>query len=229
MILVMTATPNEMKAAFPDAPKVAQGEVAEYNFKGRSLLLSVTGVGLVNTALATGALLERSDVKGVVNLGIAGAYDVEEFPLLSTCYCWQETWPEYGLLDDEGGVDPKGIGFPQGEVNGQTVWNRVKLNPVNDAEAMGLTLGDKWLRASSVTISGVTGTPERAGWLKLSCNANMENMEGFGLAYGVLQKRLPFLEVRTISNLVASREAEDWELKGAFKRLGEAADTLFTA
>nr|WP_321513575.1 futalosine hydrolase [uncultured Pseudodesulfovibrio sp.] len=229
MILVMTATPNEMKAAFPDAPKVAQGEVAEYNFKGRSLLLSVTGVGLVNTALATGALLERSDVKGVVNLGIAGAYDVEEFPLLSTCYCWQETWPEYGLLDDEGGVDPKGIGFPQGEVNGQTVWNRVKLNPVNDAEAMGLTLGDKWLRASSVTISGVTGTPERAGWLKLSCNANMENMEGFGLAYGVLQKGLPFLEVRTISNLVASREAEDWELKGALKRLGEAADTLFTA
>lgn len=229
MILVVTATPNEMKAAFPAAPKVAQGETVEYEFNGRKLLLGVSGVGVVNTALCAGRWLSRDDVDGVVNLGIAGAYDVEEFPMLSVCYAWQETWPEYGLLDEEGGVDPKGIGFPQGEYGGTTVWNRVKLNPVHDAGVMGLTLGQGWLRASSVTVSGVTGTPERAGWLKISCNADMENMEGFGLAYAALGNGVPFLEVRTLSNMVGSREAEDWNLKGALSALGRAAATLFGA
>lgn len=228
MILVATATANEMKAAFPDAPALEQGEAVEYEFQGHPLLLAVTGVGLVNTALAAGKLFGRKEFGGVVDLGIAGTYDDEEFPLLSTCYAWQETWPEYGLLDAEGNVDPKAIGLPQGEAGKQVVWNRVKLNPVNDADRMGVKLGEKWLRASSVTVASVTGTPERAGWLKLSCNANMENMEGFGLAYPAMQAGLPFLEVRTISNLVGSRESEDWDLKGALKALGAAAAELFS-
>ncbi|NDV20437.1 futalosine hydrolase [Pseudodesulfovibrio sp. JC047] len=229
MLLVITATSNEMQAVFPDAPRVEQGETAEYECNGRTLLLAVTGVGLVNASLMTGLVLGRDDVDGVINFGIAGAYDLDEFPMLSTCYCWQETWPEYGLLDEEGNVDPKGINFPQGKINDQLIWNRVKLNPVNDAETMHVTLGQKWLRASSVTVSSVTGTAERAGWLKLACNANLENMEGFGLAFGAGRMGLPFLEVRTISNLVGSREAEDWDLKGALKGLGLAANQLFTA
>jgi len=229
MITVVTATANEMKAAFPGAPAVEQGEAIQYEFGGRALLLAVTGVGLVNTALAAGSLLGRDDVEGVVNLGIAGTYDDEEFPLLSTCYAWLETWPEYGLLDDEGRTDPRAIGFPMGEVNGEKIWSKVKLNPVNDADRMGLTLGNRWLRASSVSVAGMTGTWERAGWLKLSCNANMENMEGFALAFASMQKGVPFLEVRTLSNIVGSREAEDWDLKGALKALEAAAITLFAA
>jgi futalosine hydrolase len=228
MIVVTTATVNEMKAAFPDAPAVEQGEIVEYGFQRHDLLLAVTGVGVVNSALAVGRILSRPDVDGVVNFGIAGSYDPEEYPLLSICYAWQETWPEYGLLDEEGSVDPKGIGFAQGVAGKQTVWNRIKLNPVNDAATMGLTLGDGWLRAAGVTVSGVTGTPERAGWLKLSCNGDMENMEGFALAYPCMQAGLPFLELRTLSNLVGSREAEDWDLKGALKALKDAATDLFS-
>lgn len=192
MLLVVTATVKEMKSAFPAAPVVEQGETVEHEVNGIPVLLAVAGVGPVNTSIMAGRLLERSDITGVVNLGIAGAYVVEEFPVLSTCYAWQETWPEYGLLDEEGSVDPKGIGFPQGKVGDQLVWNRVRLNPVNDAAKLGLQLGEKWLRASSVTVSGVTGTPDRAGWLKMSCNADMENMEGFGLAYATMQRNLPF-------------------------------------
>lgn len=228
MIVAATATANEMKAAFPDAPPVEQGGIVEYVFKGRDLLLAVTGVGVVNAALAAGKLLSRADVGGVVNLGIAGAYNPEEFPLLSTCYAWQETWPEYGLLDEEGNVDPRGIGFAQGRAGKQAVWNRVRLNPVNDADRMGLVLDDTWLRAAGVTVSGVTGTPERAGWLKMSCNGDMENMEGFALAYPCMQAGLPFLEVRTLSNTVGSREAEDWDLKGALRALADGAADLFS-
>ncbi|WP_272701701.1 futalosine hydrolase [Desulfovibrio sp. Fe33] len=229
MLLVMTATPNEMRAAFPDAPAVAFGGTAVHAVGGRELLLGVTGVGLVNTALCAGSWMSREDVDGVVDLGIAGGYDLGETPKGSVCFAWRETWPEYGLLNEDGAADPKGIGFAQGEAEGRKIWNRVKLSPVRDASRMGLVLGDGWTRASSVTVSGVTGTPERAGWLKVFCNGQMENMEGFAAAYAAALRELPFLEVRTISNLVGSREPEDWDLKGALRSLKGAADTLFAA
>lgn len=230
MICVVTATSKEMKSAFgfAGAPAVAQGETVEFELNGRKLLLAVSGVGLVNTAMTAGRLLETEGLTGVVNLGIAGAYDVEEFPLGTAAYVWQETWPEYGLLDEDGRVDPKAIGFPQGEVGGRQVWNRVLLNPVNDAESMGLTMPEKAGRASSVSVSGVTGAADRAGWLKTAYNGDIENMEGFALAFATMQKGLPFLEVRTISNLVGSRYEEDWDLKGALSALGGAAKQLFS-
>ncbi len=219
-----------MKATFglAGAPAVKQGEVREFAWGAHRMLLHVTGIGLVNTALSAGRLLERGDIKGVLNFGIAGAYDVEEFPLLTTTYAWQEIWPEYGLLAEDGRVDAQAIGFPQGKVGGEEVWNRIKLNPVNDAEKMGLRLDDVWVRASSVSVSSVTGDAQRAGWLKAAYNADIENMEGFAIAFAAGQKGLPFLEMRTISNLVGSRYAEHWDVKGALVGLGTGAKYLFT-
>jgi futalosine hydrolase len=225
----MTATPNEMRAAFPGGEVPGPGKAAEREIGGRTVLLGVTGVGLVNTALRAGQWLARPDVDGVVDLGIAGGYDLGETPMGSVCFAWQETWPEYGLLDEQGAADPEALGFAQGEADGRRIWNRLKLSPARDAERMGLELGGSWLRAAGVTVSGVTGTPDRAGWLKLSCNGQMENMEGFAAAYAATLRGLPFLEVRTISNLVGSREAGDWDLKGALRSLGGAAATLFAA
>lgn len=230
MLVVITATAKEMKSALghAGAPSLAQGDIAVFAIGGRKVLLAVSGVGLLNAALLMGRLLERGNVTGVVNLGIAGAYDVEEFPLGTTTYIWQETWPEYGLLHEDGRVDPKAIGFPQGEIKGKPVWNRVKLMPVNDAEAMNLSLDEGWARGAGVSVNSVTGTPERAGWLKTACNGNVENMEGYALAFAAKQADLPFLEVRTVSNLVGSRYADDWDLPGAFAALEQCAKFLFS-
>ena len=231
MIIVTTATAKEMKAAFSfaDIPAIEQGQIHELELGGRKLLLAVSGVGLVNAAICAGGLMGRLDVTGVVNLGIAGAYDIEEFPLGSSGYVWQEVWPEYGLLDEDGNVTPKDIGFPQGKIDGKVVWDRVKLNPVNDAEKMGLPLPPKCGRAASVSVSSVTGTAARAGWLKMACNGDLENMEGFAVAFAAKQRGLPFLEIRSVSNVVGSRFEEEWDLKAAFKELGRVTEHLFTA
>lgn len=229
MLLIATATNKEMKSAlgFADAPAVEQGEVAEFELGGRKVLLAVTGVGLVNTAMYAGQLLEKYPVTGVVNLGIAGAYDIEENPLCSTGYVWKETWPEYGLLGEEGIADPEAIGFALGHVEEQPIWNQIKLNPTNDAQIMKLSFNRNWLRVASISVNSVTGTPTRAGWLKTAYSANIENMEGFALAYATALKGIPFLEVRTISNVVGSRFAEEWDVKGALKALGESTQELF--
>jgi len=229
MLLVATATANEMKTAFgADAPAVEQGEVAEYELNGRKLLLAVTGVGMVNAAMVAGRLLSQYEFDGVINIGIAGAHDIEANPIGSVAFAWRETWPEYGLLDEDGRVDPKAIGFPLAEVDGTQIWNRVKFNPVNDAKKMNVTLGEKWRRASSISVNAVTGDTSRAGWLKTKYSGDMENMEGFALGFAAVQAGLPFLEVRTISNMVGSRLEQDWDIKKALKALDGIVKTLFS-
>jgi futalosine hydrolase len=52
-------------------------------------------------------------------------------------------------------------------------------------------------------------------------------MEGFSLALACLQAGIPFLELRTISNLVGSRKPEHWKLDDALQALGEKARELF--
>ena len=231
MLIITAATEKEMHAAlgFAGAPAVKQGKDAEISVAGRKLLLCVTGVGLVSAALAAGRVLERPGVEGMIAVGIAGAYNTGEFPLASTCFAWREIWPEYGLLDEDGGVDAKGIGFPQDEISGKPVWDTVNLNPTNDAERMRLHLDEGWARASAISVSGVTGTDERAGWLQAAYTADIENMEGFALALGAARKGLPFLELRTVSNLVGSRVTGDWDVKGALKALGQSMRHLLGA
>jgi len=232
MLIVTAATEKEMHAAFGFAggPDARLGQDAEITVGGRKLLLCVTGVGLVSAALAAGRLLERPGVEGLITVGIAGAYNINEFPLASTCFAWREIWPEYGLLDEDGGVDAKGIGFPQLEAaGGKPVWDTVSLNPTNDAARMGLTLGAGWARASAISVAGVTGTDERAGWLQAAYTADIENMEGFALALGAARAGVPFLELRTVSNLVGSRVAQDWDVKGALGALGKGVRTLLGA
>lgn len=78
-----------------------------------------------------------------------------------------------------------------------------------------------------MTVSGVTGTEERAHMLMKRYNPLTENMEGFSLALACLQAGIPFLELRTVSNLVGSRKAEHWKLDDALQALGRFARELF--
>jgi len=194
---------------------------------GRQAVLLVTGIGPVNAAWRLGELLARSSgVTGVVNLGIAGSYDLARAPLLSPVAATAEIWPEFGLRRGEN-VDPLALGFPlhpKGPVH-----DVLTLDPAGAAEAMGLDLPGSWTRAPSVTVAGVSADADRAAYLAASRRALTENMEGFPLALICHDKGLPFLEVRVVSNLAGSRLASDWRLKDALRELGRTASVLFGA
>ena len=229
MIAIITATEKEMKSAMAFAsgvPVVRQGEAASFAVQGRQLLLCVSGVGVINAALCAGRILARGDVRGVVNLGVAGAFDLEGFPFGTAFKVWREIWPEYGLLTEDGIVSPVSIGLPQGVLNGKPVWDKVKVPGEKNAALMGLELPTDLRSASSLTVSGVTGSSVRAGWLRIAYSVDIENMEGYALAFACAMSGVPFLEIRAISNMVGSREPEDWDLDGALTALGEVAANI---
>ena len=182
-------------------------------------------MGLVNAALGLGALLADGAVDGVLNLGVAGSFDLDVLPLGSVCAATGEIWPEYGL-ETPHGPDAEGIGFPQARLEGLTVWGGLPLDPDAGAQAMGLCLDPGMARGVSLSVGTVTGSAQRAEALRDRHGALMENMEGFALALGCAKRGVPFLEIRAISNLTGSRR--DWDLRGALAALGTAARGLFS-
>lgn len=227
-LIVVTATSMEMRAALSgkatSIPEEGEHLRVEIGHLGHMVLL-VTGIGPVNASMALGHLLGGLNKPlGVLNLGVAGAFDFNELPLGQAVLVRQEIWPEYGLATDDG-IAPQGIGLALGKIDGRPVWDRISLDPVRQAQRLGLNLPDM-PQAVSLTVSGVTGTAQRAAFLRLRYGAAMENMEGFALAWACARWGLPFLEVRTISNLVGSRKPEHWDLRTALSRLGDVAKNI---
>ncbi|MGE4554140.1 MAG: futalosine hydrolase [Desulfovibrionaceae bacterium] len=252
MLLVLAATRIELRAALGGlgAPVPAQGRTADWEVGGRALRLGVCGMGVVNAALFLGAALGGgadaegagdSGISGVLGLGVCGSGSLEALPLRTPCLTRWSVWPEYGLRGDgetggsgddpEAEPDARTLGLPLASLPGGRVWDRVDHPPLDAARAMGLTLPERWPWVTSCTVSAVGG-PERARRTARRFEAQTENMEGFAWAYGCALAGLPFLELRTVSNLAGTRPGERikghevWDLPGALEALGAAAARL---
>ena len=222
-LALVTATAAEMRAALAgiavnaDVPDrgACPGQVG-----GREMLLVVTGVGPVNAALETGACLEQYAITGVLNVGVAGSFDLARAPLGSAVTATAEVYAEYGLAGGDGLVSAERFAFPQWDDGSQRVMQRMKLDPETAARAMGLCLPQGVILGTGLTVAGVTGTSERAQALQTLHGALTESMEGFALALACLTRGLPFLEVRTISNGVGEKDRAKWKLNEAMTGLG---------
>ncbi len=230
-VCLVTATPMELKPvaqrlglAAALVPQWGQWKPAEAG--DRELILLTTGVGPVNAALALGRLLGAKDVAGVVNLGIAGSFDLGKAGLLDAVAATAEIWPEFGVRFDHG-VEPQELGLPQWKGPGGVVRDRLELDPEHAAAAMGLALGQELLRGTAVTVAGVTADAALTERLR-SGGALTESMEGFALALGCVQADVPFLEVRIVSNPVGSRKPDAWDLQGAVRKTGDVVAQLFS-
>ncbi|MFW6324067.1 MAG: futalosine hydrolase [Desulfovibrionales bacterium] len=223
VLLVTVAAPAERKAVL----RHAEGplESGAYCIQGTSFQVLETGIGPVNAAYKLGRWIgeNKGRIRGVVNLGVAGGFDLNQLPLLSTVIVAREIWPEIGLRHGDR-VDPCGIGLSMGSSPAGAVWDRIELEPAKNAAAMGIELPRKWPSVSGTTVAGVTGTLQGAERVHKAYPTDVESMEGFALGWVCMQEEVPFVQCRVISNRVGSRE--EWNLKGALRELGEAGKQL---
>jgi futalosine hydrolase len=239
-ILVACATRTELRAVLsalsPAKTRLPEGGAGAHEVfvpvpgGGRPVLALCAGVGPAAAAATLGrALAGRHDgagVAGVVQIGVAGSFDLEAAPMGGVWAVTREIWPEYGLVTAEG-TAPRGIGLPMVETEAGPVYETLELRPDDAAAAMGLVLPGSLGRAASLTVAGATGTMERAALLFRRHGALLENMEGFAAALACRLARVPFVQIRAVSNLVGSRRPEHWDLKGALSRLGPTLAELF--
>jgi futalosine hydrolase len=143
---------------------------------------------------------------------------------------------DLGVLTPEGWHPADVIGIPvvppasPGEV---PRYNRFPLDPALVARALALLrdLPFEVRPGPFLTLSQVTGVRALGDALHRRTGALCESMEGAAAAHVCALYRLPFLEVRGISNLVEDRDRERWRIPlaagAAQQAVGRLAAGLF--
>jgi futalosine hydrolase len=198
------------------ATDVAGKTVVEGHLAGKPCRLVFTGIGPVNTAQALTALIERRRPALVLQFGIAGAYVPSGLPVGALAVASEEIYGDLGVLAPDGWHPADLIGIPvvPGGVDLPPRYNRFPLHGPLVRQALRLLDGAAPAvgHGPFLTLSQVTGVRAVGDALYQRTGALCESMEGAAAAHTCALYRVPFLEIRGISNLVEDRDRERWQI-----------------
>ncbi|HKD98022.1 MAG TPA: futalosine hydrolase [Micromonosporaceae bacterium] len=180
------------------------------------------GVGAVAAAAAVGMLAAVASAAdrpytAMVDLGIAGGF-ADRAGVGDTVIGTASIAADLGADSPDGFLPLATLGFGIGALD------------ADPALVARLRAGLPAAAAAPIlSVSTVTGTAERAAELRIRYpDAGAEAMEGFGVASVARMCRVPFVEIRTVSNLVGPRDRAAWRIPDALKALTEAARAVGT-
>lgn len=181
----------------------------------------LTGIGVSSTCyrLTKKILESKFDNKPynlVIDLGIAGSYDMSKFPAGSIAIVSKEYFGDLGFetpfgfetLFQNQVLDADLFPFKGGAVH---------LEPLNNEKMQALL--DSYPKGIGVTVQTITGSEQKAKELHKKFDAHIESMEGAAVYYVCLQENVPFFEVRTVSNAVGESDSSKWETSLALNSL----------
>ncbi|HEX2185919.1 MAG TPA: futalosine hydrolase [Chloroflexota bacterium] len=193
--------------------------------------LVYTGIGAVNAAQALTWQLEQRRPHLVVQFGIAGAYVPAGVPVGAVAVASEEIYGDLGVLTPQGWQPADLIGIPvvPAAAGEPPRFNRFPLRPELVARAVAAAsragsggTSAEVRRGPFLTLGQVTGVGAAGDALYRRFGALCESMEGAAAAHVCALYRLPFLEVRGVSNLVEDRDRSRWRIAPAAHAAQEA-------
>jgi futalosine hydrolase len=213
-LLVVTAVEVEAEAVRAGLARHAGSAAVE---------VAPVGVGAAAAAAGTARLLALAEAAGrpyaaVLCAGIAGGF-AGRAAVGSTVLAGRSIAADLGAESADGFLPLDELGFGATTSHADPLLLASLRSALPDA-----LVGDV------LTVSTVTGTAGSAATLATRHpEALAEAMEGYGVACAAAGARLPFAELRTVSNPVGPRDRAAWRLPDAFAALTTAAaafDTL---
>ena len=224
-ILVTAAEEQELRRAERafDMVKKSKDVKAQVEFR-------LTGIGAVQachcvTREVVAAAASGEPYNLVVNLGIAGSYDLKAFPIGSAAVISREHFADLGFGSEEGFSDLFQYGILEKDDFPYTKGALARqLLPYPHIEKVL----EKYGAGAGATVQCVTGTQARCNEIVAMYNPQIESMEGAGVYYAALMEKVPFFELRTVSNAVGERDTSKWESKAALDTLEECCREIFS-
>jgi futalosine hydrolase len=221
-ILIMAAVPLETALleqilGNTGRMKTAAFDYAEGVIGTQPLLICAGGIGKINAAAATAALIERHHPRMVINIGCAGAYPGSGLSIGDLVVATNELLGDEGVLTSAGWHDMAYMGIPSFTRGSRKYHNDIPLSRHAAEKAMQLAdyYGVKLVRGRFVTVSTCSGSRQRGEELSRLFGGICENMEGAAVAQICLRYGLDCLEIRGISNHVEERDMKKWDIPRA--------------
>jgi len=189
----------------------------EWNSRGKKVYFAETGLGKVNAAVNSAALVREFSPDILISTGCAGAYTASGLSVGDIAAASSEIYGDEGVLTPSGWQSLEYMGFPLAVAKGERYFNEIPLSPSMTEKAVALaeTLGVPLRVGKFVTVSTCSGTAARGADLSRRFGALCESMEGAAAAHVALVHGLDCLEIRGISNMVEDRDLSRWDIAGA--------------
>ncbi|HEX2608583.1 MAG TPA: futalosine hydrolase [Flavisolibacter sp.] len=181
-----------------------------------SISVLITGIGMTSAtySLTKAVLSNKPDL--IIQAGIGGALD-NKLTLSSVWVIEQDMFGDLGVKEQEQFLNLFDMNFLQ---ENSFPWQKGRLR--NKLEY----LPDQQLpKIDGVTVNEITTHPDRIRYYKNE-GAGIESMEGAALHYVGLMEKVPFLQIRSISNYVGERDKSKWQLRKSITELNRELQTL---
>lgn len=175
-------------------------------------IFEVSGIGMVNMALACQHAIHTLSPDLVVQIGICGSFS-QKYPIGSVVQVSEEIYSELGAEAPEGFLDLEALGFPLFETHGRVYYNRMQ-NPAQALPGIPSVRG--------ITVNRVHGVSSEIERTQKIWQPEVESMEGAALFQVCLCAGIPFYEIRGVSNYVEARNREAWNIPLALSALEDA-------
>ena len=210
-VLIATATPGEIG---PIVASLGSGlpldtRICRYAHNGRTIDTLIAGVGMVSTAVWTTRALARRPYDLALNLGICGSFDAAIKPG-QVVHIVSDRFAELGSEDGEGFLTLADLGL-EGE---DTIVN--EKPPVN-------RVLDRLPAVQAITVNTVHGREPSIAAIVERLRPQVESMEGAAFMYACATAGIPFVQLRSVSNIVARRNRASWRIEEAIDTLGAVA------
>jgi futalosine hydrolase len=215
--------------------KIASAVIHKGKLSGQHIVLTATGIGKVNAAIVSTAIMEHFRIQKVIFFGVGGAYPGADLTVGDVAAASSEFYGDEGVIDSDGWHSLRKIGIPLVESGRKKFFNEYPVSPLpfrslkTRTISGGSNLSFKIKTGNFVTVSSSTGTRKRAKELEKRFNAICENMEGAAVAHLCTLYKIPLFEIRGISNIVGVRDRRTWNLKLASRNCQQVVlETLET-
>ena len=210
-ILIVAATENELAA------------IRNYCSKKSSLKNAVdfivTGVGMTATAYCLTRKLSEKKYDLAINVGIAGSFR-HEIGLGDVVNVVSETFADLGAEDGSAFLSVFDLGL-QGS-DSYPFWNGKIKNEHSEKFMQVRHLKN----VKGITVNKVHGSAATIQSAFLKFHPDIESMEGAAFFYVCAMERIPYLQLRAVSNRVERRDKGSWKIGIAIENLSATVHAL---
>ncbi len=205
-MLVVAATAMEI------APFRQYLEEKRYLPRSCRVEILVTGVSLLHTCYSLTKYLITDPPDIAIQAGIGGSFH-PFYPPGTVVLVQEEVTADTGVEEATGFAD---LFDMQLEDSRLPYTGKLLVNP-----------HETWLerlplqRVRGISVNEITTRPERIRLLQDKYGAAIESMEGAAFHYVCLQQKIPFLQIRSVSNFVGERDKSQWKMQEAIASLNE--------
>ncbi|MEE9523440.1 MAG: futalosine hydrolase [Thermodesulfovibrionales bacterium] len=187
-------------------------------------VIAVAGIGKVNAAIGTMAIIYAVQPDALINAGIAGCYDTSGLEKGDIALADKEIYADEGISYGKRFKGMNEIGTPVLRSKGRSYFNEF----ASDRSLLALMKKD--LKKANIdvrtgnflTVSSVSGSKDQAEVLKKRFHGICENMEGAAVYHVAHAFQKPCIAVRGISNVAGVRNKRNWKIKAASENCQKA-------